>query len=40
MAENPEYIKDNISLDFIIDDNYMEELEEFNEDYSLYRKYL
>ena len=40
MAENPEYIKDNISLDFIIDDNYMEKLEEFNEDYSLYRKYL
>jgi diketogulonate reductase-like aldo/keto reductase len=40
MAENAQYIKDNISLDFKIADEDIDKMDQLNENYSQYKKYL
>jgi diketogulonate reductase-like aldo/keto reductase len=40
MSELPQYTKDNITLDFTINDDDMEKLENLNENFSMYAKYL
>lgn len=40
MSEDPQYTKDNISLDFTIEDEDVEKMECLNENFSMYKKYL